>query len=66
MEHHAQLSRALDELVTNCSPCGWLAGLTADEQRMLRFAQLLCGLRLTRPAPGFVSHLRNRLAQISD
>ncbi|MGH2443635.1 MAG: Rieske (2Fe-2S) protein, partial [Chloroflexota bacterium] len=54
---------AIDELINDRSPRSNAAGLGADEQEMLRMAQLLRGSRAESPDPQFVDRLHGRLAK---
>lgn len=53
---------AVEKLLADRSPVGQLSALDAEEQRMLRLAQLLRGHTGQEPSTEFVAHLRARLA----
>lgn len=61
MSESDRLNRALEDLLADRSPRAEVQGLDADEQRMVRFAQLLRGSRSEEPAPEFVESLHGRL-----
>lgn len=53
---------ALDALIADRSPHGVLPDLDAEEQRMVRMAQLIRGSQAKGPAPEFVERVREEIA----
>lgn len=61
MTHSEDFDRAIESLLEDRSPRADAARLDAEEQRMLRMAQLLRGSRGQESSPEFVERLHNSL-----
>jgi nitrite reductase/ring-hydroxylating ferredoxin subunit len=61
MTDEDRFERAIEKLLADRSPRSEAAGLSGDEQRMVRMAQLLRGSRGGETAPEFAARLQARL-----
>jgi nitrite reductase/ring-hydroxylating ferredoxin subunit len=61
MSNEEPFERAIEKLLADRSPRSEAAGLSGDEQRMVRMAQLLRGSRGGETAPEFADRLQARL-----
>lgn len=63
MNDSERFERAIDKLLADESPRSELFGLDAEEQSMVRMAQILRGSRAQGPGPEFVESLRERVLE---